>query len=82
MQEERHLTYGALNAEANRLARYLRGLGRGRSEGSDSARSQPGAGVSELAILKCGAAYAPLDQNSRRANCQAFMIEDCQAGLS
>jgi amino acid adenylation domain-containing protein len=81
VQEGRHLTYAGLNAEANRLARHLRGLG-----------AQPEARVAilldrslelvvvELAILKCGAVYVPLDRNAptRRLT---FMIEDCQAGL-
>ena len=36
--------------------------------------------LAELAILKCGAAYAPLDQNAPAAR-QAYMIEDCQAEI-
>jgi amino acid adenylation domain-containing protein len=78
---DRQLSYGELNARANRLARYLRTL-----------NVQPDARVAillersielalaELAILKCGAAYVPLDR-SAPAERQAFMIEDCQAKL-
>ena len=36
--------------------------------------------LAELAILKCGAAYVPLDQNAPIQR-QAFMIEDCQAQI-
>jgi amino acid adenylation domain-containing protein len=36
--------------------------------------------LAELAILKCGAAYLPLDQDAP-AERQAFMIKDCQAKL-
>jgi amino acid adenylation domain-containing protein len=80
-QEDRHLTYGGLNAEANRLARHLRSLGL-RPEGRVAIlldRSMELV-IAELAILKCGAAYAPLDQNAPTRR-QAFIIEDCQAGL-
>ena len=60
--EDRQLSYGALNARANRLARYLRGL----SAGPDARvalcmeRSLEMI-VGLLAILKAGGAYVPLD---------------------
>ncbi|WP_247263195.1 MULTISPECIES: non-ribosomal peptide synthetase [Pseudomonas] len=73
------LTYAELNTRANRLARHLRGLG-----------VQPGDSVaillershellvSQLAVLKCGAVYVPLDINAPVER-QGFMIEDSQA---
>jgi len=79
--EDRKLTYGELDACANRLARHLRGLG-----------VSPGARVpilldrsielalAELAILKCGAAYVPLDLNAPPARLAAI-IGDCGANL-
>jgi amino acid adenylation domain-containing protein len=79
--EDSQLSYGALNARANRLAHALRNLG-----------VEPGARVAvllersielalaELAILKCGAAYLPLDQDAPVER-QAFMIEDSRASL-
>ncbi|WP_248807365.1 amino acid adenylation domain-containing protein, partial [Pseudomonas sp. MWU13-2100] len=75
------LTYAELNTRANRLARHLRGLG-----------VQPGDSVaillersdellvSQLAALKCGAVYVPLDINAPVER-QGFMIEDSQARL-
>ncbi|RON54428.1 non-ribosomal peptide synthetase [Pseudomonas frederiksbergensis] len=73
------LTYEALNLRANRLAHYLIGLG-----------VQPDARVaillprsldlltSQLAALKCAAAYVPLDRNASLER-QRFMLEDSQA---
>jgi amino acid adenylation domain-containing protein len=64
VDREHELTYAELNARANRLARHLRAQG-----------AEPGANVAvllersaelviaELAILKAGAAYVPLDPN-------------------
>jgi len=73
------LTYAELNARANRLAHNLRGLG-----------VRPGGAVvtvlersielivGQLAILKCGAAYAPVDPSFPRER-QAFIIADSGA---
>src|SRR5262249_6132869 len=69
-------------SQANRLAHYLRALG-----------VQPGARVAirlersidlvlaELAILKCGAAYAPLDRNAPVER-QSLIVEDSEASLA
>ena len=77
--EDRHLTYAELNARANRLAHYLLSLG-----------GKPGdyvpiflersitLVVAELAVLKCGAAYVPIDP-AFPAERQAFMVSDCGA---
>ena len=58
----RELTYGELNARANRLARHLRSLGldRGACAGVCMERSLEFV-VSVLAILKAGGTYVPLD---------------------
>nr|WP_276572270.1 non-ribosomal peptide synthetase [Pseudomonas sp. dw_612] len=75
------LTYAALNLRANRLANYLIGLG-----------VQPDDRVaillprsldllaSQLAALKCAAAYVPLDRNASLER-QRFMLEDSQASV-
>ncbi|BAU81364.1 actinomycin synthetase II [Streptomyces laurentii] len=60
--EGSHLTYGALNEEANRLARLLveRGAGPGRVVALALPRG-PRLLPALLAVLKTGAAYLPLD---------------------
>ncbi|MCE6981585.1 hypothetical protein EI534_30375, partial [Pseudomonas frederiksbergensis] len=75
------LTYAELNSRANRLARHLIGLG-----------VQPGDRVamllerslellvSQLAILKCAAAYVPLDVNAPLER-QGFMVQDSGARI-
>ncbi|WP_026145417.1 condensation domain-containing protein, partial [Pseudomonas asplenii] len=79
VQGEQALTYRQLNSRANALAQHLVGLG-----------VQPGDRVGlllersfdllagQLAILKCGAAYVPLDINAP-AERQAFMLHDSEA---
>jgi amino acid adenylation domain-containing protein len=56
------VTYGELNARANRLARRLRSLGVGvESRVGVAMERSPELIVALLAILKAGAAYVPLD---------------------
>ena len=81
VHDDARLTYAELNARANRLAHHLRTLGV-----KPDVRVAIGLEhslelvVAELAILKCGAAYVPLDQNAPIQR-QTFMIEDCQAQI-
>lgn len=74
------LTYGALNAKANQLARRLRLLGVGPDVlvGLAVERSLDMA-VGLLGILKAGGAYVPLDPNYPKERL-AYMIEN--AGLA
>ena len=62
VHEDAQLTYGELNAQANRLAHYLRGLGVGaeRRVAVCVERSLEMV-VGLLAVLKSGGAYVPLD---------------------
>ena len=74
--EGRPLTYGELNARANRLARHLRGLGLGSDArvGVLLERSLEMV-VALLAVLKAGAAYVPIDPEYPRERV-AFMLAD------
>ncbi|MBW3655446.1 MAG: amino acid adenylation domain-containing protein, partial [Gemmatimonadetes bacterium] len=79
--EERSLTYGALNARANQLARHLRRLGVGPDavvamhfgRGMDAI-------VALLGILKAGGAYLALDP-ALPAERLAYMLEDSGAAV-
>ena len=77
--ETQQLTYGELNARANRLAHHLRSLGVGPEVlvGVCLERSLELV-VGLLAILKAGGAYVPLDP-SYPAERLAFMLQDTQA---
>ncbi len=70
------LTYAGLNAQANRLARHLRGLGVGPDKivGLCIGRG-PDLIIGILAILKAGGAYVPLDPNYPLDRL-AYMLED------
>lgn len=73
------LSYDALDRAANRLARRLRsaGVGRGDHVGIFLPRSAE-VYVAILAILKCGAAYVPLDPDYPRERV-AYILQDCRA---
>ena len=74
--DDRVLTYSALNARANILARRLRGLGVGPDclAGIYVERSMEMV-VALLAVLKAGGAYVPLDPEYPRERL-TFMIQD------
>jgi len=76
---ERSLTYAELNAAANRLAHALRA--RGVEPGGRVAVMFPRSidlVIAEIATLKCGAAYVPIDPTFP-ADRIAFMVADCEA---
>ncbi|MGE8186570.1 amino acid adenylation domain-containing protein [Pseudomonas sp. NPDC086278] len=86
--EGQSLSYGQLNARANRLAHRLteQGAGPGKRVGLALHRG-PQLIVSLLAVLKSGAAYVPLDP-AYPAERQAYLIGDsrldlllCESGL-
>ncbi|MFC7518994.1 amino acid adenylation domain-containing protein [Herbaspirillum sp. GCM10030257] len=78
---ERSITYGEINANANRLARYLQRQG-----------ILPGMPVAllldrsialitaEIAVVKCGAVFVTLDLGAPVAR-HLFIIDDCQASM-
>ncbi|RQP22622.1 non-ribosomal peptide synthetase, partial [Piscinibacter terrae] len=76
---ERALDYAQLNAQANRLAHHLLGLGvkPGQRVAILMARSIEIV-VAELAVLKCAAVFVTLDQNAPDER-QAFIVRDCEA---
>jgi arthrofactin-type cyclic lipopeptide synthetase C len=76
---EQRLSYGDLNTRANRLAHHLLGLGV--QPGDNVAMLLPRSLdllISQLAILKCAAAYVPLDINAPVER-QGFMLQDSGA---
>ncbi|HEY0783342.1 MAG TPA: amino acid adenylation domain-containing protein, partial [Thermoanaerobaculia bacterium] len=81
VQETERLSYGELNARANRLARELRGLGVGAEVrvGVLLPRSIELV-VAVLAIVKAGGAYVPLDP-SYPAERHALLLEDAWQGI-
>ena len=75
------VTYGALDARANRLARHLRALGAGRER--VVALVLPRSAdlvVAALAALRAGAAYAPFDP-ATPAERLAAMLEDAEPSV-
>ncbi len=72
----RRLTYGELNAHANRLAHRLRALGVGPEVPVGLClEPSPEAVVGMLGVLKAGGAYVPLDPEDARERL-AFMLQD------
>ncbi|MFN5453402.1 AMP-binding protein, partial [Bradyrhizobium sp.] len=81
VHDDRELSYAELNAQANRLAHHLRKLGvRPDDRVAIFIDRSIDLVAAELAILKCGAAYVPLDP-AYPAERLAFMMEDCEASL-
>src|SRR6185369_6762050 len=81
VEGERSITYAELNARANRLAHHLRA--RGVEPGHRVVVTMPRSTelvIAELAILKCGAAYVPVDATFP-AERIAFMTADCGANV-
>ena len=79
MFEDEALSYAQLNARANQLAHYLRkvGVGTGDTVAILLERSIDTV-VAEIAVLKCGAAYVPIDPAYSEER-KTFLISDCQA---
>lgn len=79
ISEEGHLSYAALNEQANRLARYLRDLGVGPEVlVALCLERSPEMVITMLAVLKAGGAYVPMDP-SYPAERLAYMFDDAQA---
>lgn len=78
--DDETLSYHDLNERANKLARFLRdnGVSTGEYVPIVMPRSLRML-VAQLAVLKCGAAYVPVDP-SLPPERQAFMIRDCNSG--
>jgi non-ribosomal peptide synthetase component F len=75
------LTYAALDARADRLARHLRELGCGpESRVGVALERSLDLVVSLLAVLKAGAAYVPLDPEYPRERL-AFLLEDSRPAV-
>jgi amino acid adenylation domain-containing protein len=75
------VTYGELNARANRLARRLRRLGIGPEVTvAVAVERSPEMIEAVLAVLKAGGAYVPLDLEHPAAR-NAYILADSRAGL-
>ena len=79
IHEDRSLTYGQLNARADRLAHHLRGLGVvPDTRVAILLERSIDLVTAQLATLKCGAAYVPIDPTFPHQR-QVFMAIDCEA---
>lgn len=75
--DSQQISYVELNARANRLARYLLEQGVQPNEYVGILMERcPAQVVAQLAILKCGGVYVPIDPKLPLER-QAFMIRDC-----
>lgn len=79
IHETQRFSYAELNNKANRLACYLseKGVNPGESVAVVMERC-PAQVIAQLAILKCGGMYVPIDPKLPSER-QAFMITDCGA---
>ena len=81
VQDESEITYEELNCRVNRLAHYLRRLGvRAGDRVVTLLERSIDLVAAELAVLKCGAAYVPLDPIFPEER-KAFIVADCQAKI-
>ena len=79
---DRMLSYGELNAEANRLAHHLTELGVLPGDHVVTLLERSTTLVAaQLAILKVGAVYVPVDPQTPESR-QNWIIEDCDAKLA
>jgi amino acid adenylation domain-containing protein len=77
--EDTEISYAELNAQANPLAHHL--IARGVRRGDFVALALPRSAdlvIAQLAVLKCGAAYVPLDLE-HPAERLRFILDDCRA---
>jgi amino acid adenylation domain-containing protein len=77
--EQRKLTYGELNAQANQLAHYLKSLGVGPEVPvALSLERSPQLVVAILGVLKAGGAYVPIDPAYPKERL-SFILQDTRA---
>jgi amino acid adenylation domain-containing protein len=78
---DQKLTYGEMNARANRLANFLRSLGvRTEVPVALFLQRSPELATAALAVLKAGGAYVPLDPSYPAARI-AMLLEDSTAAV-
>lgn len=79
---DRHITYGELNARANRLALWLREIGGIKADTIVALMAERSIDlvVAIMAVLKAGGAYLPIDPHVPQERIR-YMLEDSGAGL-
>ncbi|WP_031257210.1 AMP-binding protein [Mesorhizobium sp. L48C026A00] len=81
VHEDERLSYGELNARANRLAHHLIALGvRAGDRVATVLDRSVALVVAQLAILKAGGVYVPIDRALPSAR-QEWLMADCAARL-
>ncbi len=81
VHQDAQLTYGELRVKSSQLALHLKTLGvEPQALVAIGLERSIELVLAELAILKCGAGYVPLDSNAPLQR-QAFMLTDCQANI-